>query len=466
MGLASKLSQYQQQGGAQGGAPAGYPQQGLQPGMQGQQPGQQGQAGTPGQSGYAGAQGPMGGSMPGQQGFGQQGNQGTSSLGQGQPGQQYGQQPQGQQYGQQLQGQQYGQQLQGQQYGQQAGQFGGPGQQGGPQGQFSGPALGGAPGQQGQFGAPPQGQFGGSQGQFGGPPQGQSGGGQGQFGGGGGNPAVQQGLMSKLQQIIQSNRLEAFYPPPKLQQLVNRLQQLDFRSLAAKYNMPMELAYSLATLALYDIIIYADDSGSMAFEEGGERIQDLKLMVGRVADVATLFDDDGILVRFMNGTTEGNGIRDSMSAGQLISQVNFNGMTPLGTNLNQKIIQPFLMGGINSRNLQKPILVIIITDGEPTGEPRSTVAQVIKNAKNMSMNSPYGPGAIAFEFAQVGKDQAAQAFLGQLDKDPEVGRMIDATSYYELEAEEYKRKGVMLTPDLWLIKLMVGAVDQSFDEQD
>ena len=81
--------------------------------------------------------------------------------------------------------------------------------------------------------------------------------------------------------------------------------------------MPMELAYSLATLALYDIVIYADDSGSMAFEEGGERINDLKLMVGRVADVATMFDDDGILVRFM----EGNGIRDSGSAGQLISQV-------------------------------------------------------------------------------------------------------------------------------------------------
>ena len=48
----------------------------------------------------------------------------------------------------------------------------------------------------------------------------------------------------------------------------------------------------------------------------------------------------------------------------------------------------------------------------------------------------------------------------------EVGRMIDATSYYELEAEEYKRRGVQLTPDLWLVKLMVGAIDQSFDEQD
>ena len=96
---------------------------------------------------------------------------------------------------------------------------------------------------------------------------------------------------------------------------------LHCRGLAAKYHMPMELAYSLATLALYDVIIYCDDSGSMAFEENGERINDLKLMVGRVADVSTMFDEDGILVRFMNGTLEGNGIRDSASAGQLISQV-------------------------------------------------------------------------------------------------------------------------------------------------
>ena len=48
--------------------------------------------------------------------------------------------------------------------------------------------------------------------------------------------------------------------------------------------------------------------------------------------------------------------------------------------------------------------------------------------------------------AQVGKDQRAQAFLGMLDNDPVVGKMVDATSYYELEADEYARKGVNLTP--------------------
>lgn len=103
-----------------------------------------------------------------------------------------------------------------------------------------------------------------------------------------------------------------------------------YRGLAAKYHMPVELAYSMASLALYDIIIYADDSGSMAFEEGGERINDLKLMVGRVADVATMFDDDGILVRFMNGTLEGNGIRDSASAAQLISQASCSALVLAG----------------------------------------------------------------------------------------------------------------------------------------
>jgi len=230
--------------------------------------------------------------------------------------------------------------------------------------------------------------------------------------------------------------------------------------------MPVELATDLATLALYDIVIFADDSGSMVFEENGERIQDLKVILGRVAEVATMFDDDGIIIRFMNCGVEGNGIRDTTSASNLVSQVQFNGLTPLGTNLNSKVIQPFLANAVQSRTLQKPILVIIITDGEPTGEPPGSVANAIKNAKAMVSNSQYGPGAIAFEIAQVGKDQKAQAFLGTLDKHPEIGAMVDATSYYELEAEECARKGVTLTPELWLVKLCCGAIDPSYDEQD
>lgn len=67
---------------------------------------------------------------------------------------------------------------------------------------------------------------------------------------------------------------------------------------------------------------------------------------------------------------------------------------------------------------------------------------------------------------QTGKDMKAQTFLGELDNDAQIGQFIDATSYFELEAMEMEKKGVTLTPDLWLVKLCVGAIDKSYDEQD
>lgn len=80
--------------------------------------------------------------------------------------------------------------------------------------------------------------------------------------------------------------------------------------------------------------------------------------------------------------------------------------------------------------------------------------------------SRYGAGAFAIQIAQVGKHMRTQKFLETLDKDSFVGNMVDCTSYYEMEAEEMARKGVTLSPELWLLKMCVGAVDRSYDEQD
>jgi hypothetical protein len=63
--------------------------------------------------------------------------------------------------------------------------------------------------------------------------------------------------------------------------------------LVAAWRIPREIAVDIVRLALYDIVIYIDDSGSMAFEEQGERIKDLELIMQRVAFAATLFDEDG-----------------------------------------------------------------------------------------------------------------------------------------------------------------------------
>lgn len=53
----------------------------------------------------------------------------------------------------------------------------------------------------------------------------------------------------------------------------------------------------------------------------------------------SLFDQDGIQVRFMNSRVDGNNINSEQAAMQLINQVKFSGLTPLGTALKQKILE-------------------------------------------------------------------------------------------------------------------------------
>ncbi|KAK9461157.1 uncharacterized protein V1516DRAFT_675153 [Lipomyces oligophaga] len=483
MGLASKLAAAQNLSGALGG-PGGFPatNYGSKPTGYGtpSQYGQQGQYGQStgttsgyGQQGQQGQQGQYGQGQYGQQGQ-TQGQSQFGQQGQGQYGQsQYGQQSQGQ-YGQQSQGQ-YGQQGQGQygqnQYGQQGtGQYGQqrPGQYGQPgQGQYGQPGQGqyGQPGQ-GQYGQPGQGQYGQpGQGQYGQQGQGQYGQqGQGQYGAAQGG-ANQGQLSQTLMQAVQQNGLQSFYPPQAIDQIAARAGPA-IAQISQRWNLPMEIAVDLVRLALYDVVLYIDDSGSMAFEENGERIEDLKLILGRVAFASSLLDADGIQVRFMNSSTEGNNVRSEQEAVSLIQRVKFSGLTPLGTGLRDKVIGPMVDGPVRSGSLRKPVLVITISDGQPAGESSKTVFGVIAQAKQTVSQTRFGAGAVAFQFAQVGNDLGARDFLAKLDQDPTVGKMVDCTSNFEVEQDEMSKLGVSLTPDTWIVKLLLGAVDPSYDSND
>lgn len=116
----------------------------------------------------------------------------------------------------------------------------------------------------------------------------------------------------------------------------------------------------------------------------------------------------GISVRFMNSNLAGDNIRDSLSAANLVARCQFNGMTPLGTQMDARILKPMVAGPIANRTLQKPVLIITITDGEPTSEPENAIIKVIKKIKAYAAKSQYGPGAVAFEFAQVSQFQLVQ----------------------------------------------------------
>lgn len=274
-----------------------------------------------------------------------------------------------------------------------------------------------------------------------------------------------QNYINNLTKAVQENRLQAFYSPQRIQQIAASIgSKIEYVS--QNWHIPMEIANDLVRLALYDIVIFADDSGSMSFEENGERIDDLKLIINRTAFIAGMFDDDGIQVRFMNSDIRGDGLRSERDVLNLISQVHFRGLTPLGTSLLQKVIHPMVLGPAKSNQLKKPVLIIVITDGQPAGEPPNTVTNAIIQAKNELSRTNYGPGSIAFQFAQVGNDIKARDFLAKLDTDPMVGKMIDCTSNFEVEQDEMAKLGVNLDPQTWLVKMLLGAIDPSYDEQD
>ena len=57
-----------------------------------------------------------------------------------------------------------------------------------------------------------------------------------------------------------------FYPPGSVEQLGQRVAQSGaVEKLAADWRIPNEIAYDLAKLSLFDLVILADDSGSMSF---------------------------------------------------------------------------------------------------------------------------------------------------------------------------------------------------------
>jgi hypothetical protein len=235
-----------------------------------------------------------------------------------------------------------------------------------------------------------------------------------------------------LEVTINEKRLQAFYPPGSYQKLdvIAARAAASVEQLCQTWRLPREIGSDVAKIGLYDVILYVDDSGSMAFEENGERIKDLELVLQRVSTAAGLLDDDGISVRFMNSLPPPqllDHIKSNQQVDQLMREIKFKGLTPLGTELRSKIIEDVLRKA-RANQLTKPVLVITLTDGTPAGEARETVFDTIKYANHELSRSQYGPGAIAFQFAQLGNDEKAREFLAKLDADPQVGHLVDCTS--------------------------------------
>ena len=79
-----------------------------------------------------------------------------------------------------------------------------------------------------------------------------------------------------LDHCVRDQRLQTFYPPGSTQQIAQKVAQSGaLNRLSQEWRLPKEVAYDCVKIALFDVMLLLDDSGSMRFEENGERINDV-----------------------------------------------------------------------------------------------------------------------------------------------------------------------------------------------
>jgi hypothetical protein len=98
----------------------------------------------------------------------------------------------------------------------------------------------------------------------------------------------------------------------------------------------------------------------------GSRRQALEDTLERVAKITTHLEPLGISLRFLNYNQDGgfNKLVDEEDIKKKVKGVKSEGPTKLGTVLNEKIVQPFIIQKAIEGSFKRPVIVIIITDGE------------------------------------------------------------------------------------------------------
>ena len=123
-----------------------------------------------------------------------------------------------------------------------------------------------------------------------------------------------------------------------------------------------------------------------------QRMDALKGTIKQVAKIAislkeTSQHDGGISIRFLNNENDShmNNICTVTDVEQALSGVYPCGATELGTQLKRKVLVPFIVNVLEKsrKKLERPLLVTIITDGDPCGEDRDTLKNTILDRKSV-----------------------------------------------------------------------------------
>ncbi|TRX93519.1 hypothetical protein FHL15_005491 [Xylaria flabelliformis] len=218
------------------------------------------------------------------------------------------------------------------------------------------------------------------------------------------------------------------------------------------------LAPKIIKLNIFDFIILCDNSRSMTSKR-----QVLGNTLKRLAKVASVLTRTGISIRFLNhGQIRDNDLNNLFpdDVKQRVEEVQFERGSKLGTALKTKIVDPIIEKA-QSQKLKRPVIVMVITDGEPHGEPSGTLRDAIYSCKRSKAIQSYGSAAVVFVVARIGQSKSAEKFLGELESDDKIKGMVYCSANGLNRQQELPKSGGSDRENITLvIELLLAAVPE------
>ena len=196
--------------------------------------------------------------------------------------------------------------------------------------------------------------------------------------------------------------MEPSAPPPPYKES----KYVKINNLLSKYDINPMLSEKMSILEEYEIVLLLDDSGSMNtplndHTSHATRWDELKDVIKIIIDISTTYDDNGIDLYFLNRGFRQN-IKNYTQIGDLILDPP-SGRTPL----NQRVLE--ILRSYSTCN--KPLLLVIATDGVPTDSYGNTNIQAFKQTL---LNKNHSKVYVSFLACSDNDDDIE--YLNDLDK--------------------------------------------------
>ncbi|KAK7752770.1 hypothetical protein SLS62_005322 [Diatrype stigma] len=185
-------------------------------------------------------------------------------------------------------------------------------------------------------------------------------------------------FVENVDKFVKNGPLERFFGGKKdyIKELAQKTADLENDPTTPLGNR--ELLPKTIKVSLHQQVLYCDDSSSMK-RDG--RWDSQRKLVERITRITTriLPEGEGVALRFINQDVNTSLNLTLTEIGEILAPLSWKsgGNTQIGTNLRSKILEPLVYSKIETKSLERPLLVTIITDGIPSEEKNSEFVDAI-----------------------------------------------------------------------------------------